>query len=128
MTRLIAVFVALLFALGAMSAPMAYAAGTATKPPAKSDAQDGKGAGKPMTKKLDINSASKEDLEQLPGIGDALSKKIIDNRPYKRKDELVSKKILPRATYEKIKEQVIAKQDTAKAPAAGAPASGTPKK
>ena len=111
MTRLIAVFVALLFALGAVSVPMADAAGTTTKPPAKSDMPEAKGgAGKPMKKQLDINSASKEDLEQLPGIGDALSKKIIENRPYKRKDELVSKKILPRATYEKIKEQIIAKQ------------------
>src|SRR5438132_9145122 len=117
MTRLIAVFVALLFALGAVSVPIVDAAGTTTKPPAKSgDAQPETkgGAGKPMKKHLDINSASKEDLEQLPGIGDALSKKIIENRPYKRKDELVSKKILPRATYEKIKEQIIAKQDTAK--------------
>jgi competence protein ComEA len=115
MARLIAVFVALLFALGAVSVPMADAAGTTTKPPAKSDTPEAKGgAGKPMKKQLDINSASKEDLEQLPGIGDALSKKIIENRPYKRKDELVSKKILPRATYEKIKEQIIAKQDTAK--------------
>jgi competence protein ComEA len=120
MTRLIAVFVALLFALGVVSVPIADAAGTTTKPPAKSgDAQPETkgGAGKPMTKKLDINSASKDDLEQLPGIGDALSKKIIENRPYKRKDELVSKKVLPRATYEKIKEQVIAKQETAKGPA-----------
>ena len=76
MTRLIAVFVALLFALGAVSVPIVDAAGTTTKPPAKSgDAQPETkgGAGKPMTKKLDINSASKDDLEQLPGIGDALS-------------------------------------------------------
>ena len=58
-------------------------------------------------------TASDEDLKQLPGIGDALSKRIIDNRPYKRKDELVSKKVLPRATYEKIKDQIVAKQDTA---------------
>jgi competence protein ComEA len=115
MTRLIAVFVALLFALGAVSVPIADAAGTTTKPPAKSDTPEARGgAGKPMKKQLDINSASKDDLEQLPGVGDALSKKIIENRPYKRKDELVSKKVLPRATYEKIKEQIIAKQDTAK--------------
>jgi len=114
MTRLIAVVVALLFALGAVSVPMADA--QAPRPATKSDAKpEAKGgAGKEMTKKLDINSASEKDLQQLPGIGEALSKKIIDNRPYKRKDELVSKKIVPQATYDKIKEQIIAKQDTAK--------------
>ena len=112
MTRLIAILVALLFALGAVSVPMADAAGTTTKAP-KSDSPEARGgAGKPMKKQLDINSASDDDLKQLPGIGDALSKKIIENRPYKRKDELVSKKVLPRATYEKIKDQIIAKQDT----------------
>jgi competence protein ComEA len=120
MSRLIAILVALLFALGTVSVPIANAAGTTTKPPAaKSDSPEARGgAGKPMKKQLDINSASEEELKQLPGIGDALSKKIVDNRPYARKDELVSKKVLPRATYEKIKDQVIAKQDTAKAPAA----------
>ncbi len=50
----------------------------------------------------------------LAGIGDAYSKKIIDNRPYKRKDELVQKKILPNAIYDKIKDQIIAKQAPAK--------------
>jgi DNA uptake protein ComE-like DNA-binding protein len=114
MTRFIAILVALLFAVGAVSAPTASAAGTTTKAPGKSDSPEARGgAGKPMKKQLDINSASDEDLKQLPGIGDALSKKIIENRPYKRKDELVSKKVLPRATYEKIKDQIIAKQDTA---------------
>ena len=125
MTRVVAILVALMFALGAVSVPMADAAGTTTKPPAaksdsapaKSDSPEAKGgAAKPMKKQLDINSASEDDLKQLPGIGDALSKKIVENRPYKRKDELVSKKVIPRATYEKIKDQVIAKQDTAKAP------------
>ena len=59
---------------------------------------------------IDINSASADELKGVPGIGDAYSKKIIDNRPYKRKDELVAKKVVPQATYDKIKDHIIAKQ------------------
>jgi DNA uptake protein ComE-like DNA-binding protein len=115
MTRLIALLVALLFALGAVHAPMVAAQATkdAPKPAAKTDAKPG--AGKELPKgKIDINSASADDMQQLPGIGEALSKKIVENRPYKRKDELVQKKIIPQATYDKIKDHIIAKQDTAK--------------
>ena len=59
---------------------------------------------------LDINAATAEQLKMLPGIGDAYAEKIVKGRPYQRKDELVQKKILPRATYEGIKYKIVAKQ------------------
>jgi competence protein ComEA len=64
---------------------------------------------------IDINSASKQELMTLPGIGDAYSQKIIDNRPYRGKNDLVRKNIIPQGTYDKISGQVIAKQNTAPA-------------
>ncbi|CAN5440119.1 hypothetical protein BH10ACI4_BH10ACI4_28170 [soil metagenome] len=60
--------------------------------------------------KIDINTASIDQLKAFPGIGDAYSKRIVDGRPYANKSQLLSKGILPAGTYNKIKDQIIATQ------------------
>ena len=112
MKRFIALVVALLFSTGVLAAPTVWAQAPKAAPaPAKGDTKPAAKDDKMAQQPLDLNTAGEADLKTIPGIGDAYAKKIVQNRPYKRKDELVQKKVLPKATYDKIKDHVIAKQN-----------------
>jgi DNA uptake protein ComE-like DNA-binding protein len=98
----------------AMLATLGFAQAGSTASSRKDTTASKKGSSDSATKKtkkadlVDINAASKDELTALPGIGDAYSQKIIDGRPYNSKRDLVTKKILPQATYDKVKDQIIA--------------------
>src|SRR6266478_5852269 len=101
---------AALFAF-ALLANMGFAQGGSASKDATATKKSSSDSTAKKTKKsdlVDINAATKEELSALPGIGDAYSQKIIDGRPYSTKRDLLTKKIVPQATYDQIKDKIIA--------------------
>jgi competence protein ComEA len=90
------------------SPPSAATGGGKTAEPSRTTGSQAQGG------LVDINSASAEELDKLPGVGPARVKAIIAKRPYNGKDDLLQRKIIPPSVYNQIKDKIIARQGPTK--------------
>jgi competence protein ComEA len=107
--RRLLTLVALLSVWPVLSTPQATAQAKPATPATKSVTAAPAAKGEP----LDLNTATPDQLKTLPGIGDAYAKRIVDGRPYTMKNQLTQRGILPQATYDKIKDSIVAKRPAA---------------
>jgi competence protein ComEA len=116
-----------------IAAPVAAQTGTQSRSPAPAAAAPTPTTAYPATgsqeqgELVDINSASAEELDKLPGVGPARAKAIISHRPYNGKDDLAHRKIIPQNVYDQIKDKIIARQGSGQSPSRSAGAHTTTK-
>ena len=108
LTGMCALWLALIFVIGQIQAQTASQSDQTSANHSRSKHNKDNSDKAAAQGQVDVNSASKEELEALPGIGPALADKIVQNRPYKAKRELVSRNVIPESTYKKVKDQLVA--------------------
>ena len=100
--------------LGALLVSPAFAGSQAAAPATHPKSPPATHAAAPAAELVDLNTAKETQLAALPGVGDAYAKKIVAGRPYKSKDELVHRKIVPESVYKKLEGKVVAKHSETK--------------